>query len=84
MTPLRRLADGSYLAKLYPSAAARAQDRGGLLARVIEYTHDDPGRPGCGERHRLITDLLRPEDLPAAEAPLVYHDGHYAHLRRAA
>jgi hypothetical protein len=74
LTPLRRLADGSYLAKLYPSAAARAQDRGELLVRVIEYTHDDPGRPGCGERHRLITDLLRPEDLPAAEAPLVYHE----------
>jgi hypothetical protein len=74
LTPLRRLADGSYLAKLYPSAAARAQDRAGLLVRVIEDTHDDPQRPGDGERHRLITDLLRPEDLPAAEAPLVYHE----------
>lgn len=74
LTSLRRLADGSYLAKLYPSAEARRQDREGLLVRVIEYTHDDPQRPGCGERHRLLTDLLNPEDLPAAEAPLVYHE----------
>jgi Insertion element 4 transposase N-terminal/Transposase DDE domain len=74
LTPLRRLADGSYLAKLYPSAKARAQDRDGFVVRVIEYTHDDPNRPGCGERHRLITDLLNPDDLPAAEAPGVYHE----------
>jgi len=74
LAPLRRLADNSYLAKLYPSAEARRQDRGGLWVRVIEYTHDDPHRPGCGVRHRLITDLLRPADLPAAEAPLVYHE----------
>jgi hypothetical protein len=35
---------------------------------------DDPNRPGAGERHRLITDLTNPEDLPAHEAPLVYHE----------
>src|SRR5262249_27398681 len=67
LEPTRRLADGSYLARLYPSAEARRQGKGGLLVRVIEYTHDDPNRPGCGERHRLITDLLNPDDLPAAE-----------------
>jgi hypothetical protein len=74
LTPRRLLADGSYLARLYPSAEARRRDREGLLVRVIEYTHDDPNRPGCGERHRLLTDLLDPEDLPAAEAPLVYYE----------
>jgi hypothetical protein len=74
LVPLRRLDDGSYLAKLYPSPQARNQDRDGLWVRVIEYTHDDPNRPGCGERHRLLTDLLNPEDLPAAEAPAVYHE----------
>jgi hypothetical protein len=41
---------------------------------VIEYTHDDPNRPGCGERHRLLTDLLDPAELPAREAPVVYHE----------
>src|SRR4051794_1415203 len=74
LKPLRRLDDGSYLAKIYPDAGARRHDRQGLLVRVIEYTHDDPNRPGAGERHRLITDLLNPADLPAAEAPLVYHE----------
>jgi hypothetical protein len=74
LPPLRALPDGSYLAELYPSVAARRRGKGGLLVRVIEYTHDDPNRPGCGERHRLITDLLNPEDLPATEAPLVYHE----------
>jgi hypothetical protein len=43
--------------------------RGGNDPGVIGYTHDDPHRPGYGERHRLITDLLNPADLPAAEAP---------------
>src|SRR5262249_47619503 len=36
-------------------------------------THDDLHRPGCGQRNRLLTDLLSPTDLPAAEAPVVYH-----------
>lgn len=71
---LRRLDDGSYLSKLYPDASARAGDRGGLWVRVVEYAHDDPNRPGTGERHRLITDILNPHDLPAREAPLIYHE----------
>ena len=66
--------DGSYLSKIYPDAPARSSDRDGLWVRVVEYTHDDPNRPGAGERHRLITDLLNPEDLPASEAPSVYHE----------
>jgi hypothetical protein len=74
LRPIRRLADGSYLAKVYPSAADRRRDTGGLPVRVIEYTHDDPNRPGAGERHRLITDLTNPEDMPAHEAPRVYHE----------
>jgi Insertion element 4 transposase N-terminal/Transposase DDE domain len=74
LRPIRRLGDGSYLARIYPSAADRRHDTRGLMVRVIEYTHDDPHRPGAGERHRLITDILSPEDLPARDAPLVYHE----------
>jgi hypothetical protein len=74
LRPIQRLADGSYLAKVYPSESDRRRDMRGLNVRVIEYTHDDPRRPGAGERHRLITDLTNPEDLPASEAPLVYHE----------
>lgn len=44
------------------------------MVRVIEYTHDDPNRPGAGRRHRLITDVLNPADLPAIEAPSINHE----------
>ena len=74
LPPRRALPDGSYLATIYPSAKDRRHDRGGRVVRVIEYTHDDPHRPGCGQAHRLLTDLLDPADLPAREAPLVYHE----------
>jgi hypothetical protein len=74
LRPIRRLDDGSYLAKIYPGQADRRRDTRGLSVRVIEYTHDDPNRPGAGERHRLITDLTSPEDLPAPAAPVVYHE----------
>jgi Insertion element 4 transposase N-terminal len=43
---IRRLHDGSYLAKIHPSEADRRRDMRGLLVRVIEHTHDDPHRPG--------------------------------------
>ena len=43
-TPIRRLHDGSFLAKLYPSAAHRQRDEAGMVVRIIEYTFDDPGR----------------------------------------
>jgi hypothetical protein len=74
LRPIRRLSDGSYLAKVYPGEADRRHDTRGITVRVVEYTHDDPNRPGAGERHRLITDLTNPEDMPAHEAPLVYHE----------
>src|SRR5205807_1482102 len=33
-----------------------------------------PDHLGAGERHRLITDLTNPEDMPAHEAPRVDHE----------
>src|SRR3954453_22909309 len=54
LRPIRRLSDGSYLAKLSPSEADRRRDMRGLPVRVVESTHDDPNRPGAGERHRPI------------------------------
>ena len=72
--PIRVLNDGSYLAKLYRNASDRRQDRDGILVRIIEYTFDDPGRPGSGELHRLLTTLLD-EALDPAEALIVlYHE----------
>ena len=63
--PIRRLRDGSFLAKLYPSPSHRARDEGGLVVRIIEYTFDDAGRPGSGQTHRLLTTLLDERKHPA-------------------
>jgi hypothetical protein len=43
------------------------------LVRVIEYTIDDPNRPGHGELHRLITSLLDPQLYPAHTLACEYH-----------
>jgi hypothetical protein len=71
---LQDLSDGSYLSKVYPSYPDRVHDRNGRIVRIIEYTHDDPNRPGYGEKNRLLTDLLDPADLPARQAAILYHE----------
>lgn len=71
---LENLPDGSYLSKIYPSYHDRQNDRNGRRVRIIEYTHDDPSRPGYGVKNRLLTDLLAPADLPACEAVVLYHE----------
>ena len=73
-TPIRRLYDGSFLAKLYPSPAHRRRDEAGIVVRIIEYTYDDPGRPGSGETHRLLTTLLDAHRHPAKQLILLYHE----------
>jgi hypothetical protein len=72
--PLRRLCDGSYLADLTPSEYYRRKRGERLLVRVIEYTLDDPARPGHGERHRLITSLLDDRAYPALALVCAYHE----------
>ena len=72
--PLRRLPDGSYLAKLYRSPYDRVCDRGGHLVRVIEYTLTDPRRPGAGQKHRLLTTLLSATRHPARRLIVLYHE----------
>lgn len=68
------LPDGSYLSKIYTSYYDRTHDRNGRVVRIIEYTHNDPTRAGCGVTNRLLTDLLDPADLPAREAVALYHE----------
>jgi len=72
--PLRRLRDGSYLAKIYPSPRHRDRDEEGIVVRIIEYTFDDPGRPGSGEKHRLLTTLLDAGRHPAKRLIVLYHE----------
>ena len=68
------LPDGSYLARIYPSQKDRRHGTGGLIVRVIEYTFDDPDRPGHGQRHRLVTTLLDAGAYPAKELIVLYHE----------
>ena len=74
LKPIERLSDGSYLTKIYRHSHDREKDRNGIVVRVIEYTHDDPQRVGCGETHRLVTTLLDPQAHPALELVCLYHE----------
>ena len=74
LQPIRNLADGSYLAKISPSAYARQKDRDGIIVRVIRYLLDDPQRVGHGEVHTLITNLFDEELYPAEELIILYHE----------
>jgi hypothetical protein len=74
LRPLRRLPDGSYVAKIYPSSYHRDKDRDGIVVRGIEYTLDDPQRTGHGERHRLLTNLFHAAMFPAQEVAGNYHE----------
>ena len=58
LRPIRSLADGSYIAKIYKSGYDRDKDRDGIEVRVIRYTLDDPRRVGHGEEHVLMTNLF--------------------------
>src|SRR5215210_7762296 len=74
LRPIRSLADGSYLAKVYRNSYDRQKDRGGIVVRVIRYTLDDPQRVGHGEVHVLITNLLEDDLYPAPELIVLYHE----------
>jgi len=74
LKPRRRLADGSFLAKIYPSAADRARDQHGVLVRVLRYTLDDPQRVGQGQEHVLLTTLRDARRHPARALIVLYHE----------
>jgi hypothetical protein len=74
LRPIRTLADGSYLAKVYKSSYDRQKDCDGHLVRVIRYTLDDPQRVGHGEIHTLITNFVDETLYPAEELIILYHE----------
>jgi hypothetical protein len=73
LRPIEPLADGSYLAKIYPCYSARNQDRWGIKVRVIRYKLDDPKRVGYGKEHVLLTTLFDAAACPASELVVLYH-----------
>ena len=69
---VRRLPDGSHLAYIYPSPAARKRQRDGVLVRVIEFAVDDPGREVELPVYRLITSITDHELAPAKDLAVLY------------
>jgi hypothetical protein len=68
----RRLADGSYLSKIYASRKDRRNDRDAIVIRVIEYELEgiEDGEP----LYRLITTVLDDGKAPAQDLAVLYHD----------
>jgi hypothetical protein len=73
LKPTEVLADGSFLAVIYPTPRARRRGEGGIVLRVIEYALDSPAGPGR-EQYRLITSLLDERAFPAAQLAATYHE----------
>jgi hypothetical protein len=68
----RRLADGSYLSRLYASASDRRRQHNGIVVRVIDYRLKDVG--DAAPLYRLITTILEPAQAPAKELAALYHE----------
>lgn len=73
-TVVETLVDGTQLVRIAPSDDRRQRAGEHMLLRLIRYTIDDPGRPGHGVEHRLLTSLLDPAEAPALDLILAYHD----------
>jgi len=74
LEPIKRLSDGSYLAKIFPTPYDRKKNRKGHIVRVIRYKLDDPQRVGHEEEHVLMTSLLDEKSYPATELICLYHE----------
>lgn len=69
---LERFPDGSFRSELVATSDRRTRANVASV-RVVEYTIDDPGRPGAtATRYRLVTTIIDPESAPADELAAVY------------
>lgn len=68
----QRLADGSYLSRIYSSQKDQRRQRNGNLVRVIEYRLE--GLADAEPLYRLLTTILTAEAAPARELAALYHE----------
>lgn len=68
----KRLADGSYLSRIYRSERDRRHNRKGVRVRVIDYRL--AGVAGAEPLYRLVTTRADPETAPAQELAALYHE----------
>jgi hypothetical protein len=74
LEPIKKLADGSYLAQIYSHNNHRRRGQNGMVVRVINYTLNEPSRAGHQKPRRLITSLLDDTEHPACELVALYHE----------
>lgn len=68
----KRLADGSYLSRIYPSEKDRRHKTNGVTVRVIDYFLE--GVAGSEPIYRLATSIMDHEQAPAEELAALYHE----------
>src|SRR5271169_3775504 len=68
----KRLPDGSYLSRIYPSQQDQRRQRNGVVVRVIECRLE--GVEGAEPLYRLATTILDHELAPAADLAALYHE----------
>lgn len=68
----KRLPDGSYLSRIYPTIKARRNNANGVVVRVIEYRLE--GVQGSEDIYRLMTTILDPDKAPAKELAVLYQE----------
>ena len=66
----KRLPDGSYLSRIYPSERDRRRGANGVRVRVIEYRLE--GLEDAEPLYRLLTTILDPEQARAEELAALY------------
>ncbi|HTG31743.1 MAG TPA: IS4 family transposase [Thermoanaerobaculia bacterium] len=72
LVPLKRLSDGSYLSKIYPSSKDRERDQAGHIVRVIDYHLT--GIENVEPSYRLVTSILDEHQAPAEDLAALYHE----------
>ena len=68
----KRLPDGSYLSRIYPSDKDRRRKTNGVEVRVIDYCLD--GVADAEPIYRLLTTILDHDEAPAAQLAALYHE----------
>ena len=68
----KRLPDGSYLSRIYPSERDWRHKSNGIVVRVIDYELN--GVADAEPIYRLVTTILDPEKTPAKELAALYHE----------
>ena len=68
----KRLTDGSYLSRVYPSERDWRHKTNGIVLRVVDYRLE--GIEGSEPIYRLATTVLDPGKAPAGELAALYHE----------